>query len=144
MKFSKCLVVVFSSLFCSFAMADSKPERNGPIVCLASAKSSQNVVFDYSLVGTGEIVEDGYLRLDEGMRVYVNMRQAPDWLTKVLLNGVEPIYQDGGLGHFRFSVPGSRLGLTLEIGYSSHRIGISHKISATEELYATGECKEID
>ena len=146
------MLIIRSSSFVSLALLSFFPSiaavaqdtQDSPVVCFASAKSSQNVVFDYFLVGEGQIGADGYLSFaDESPRFSANLRQAPKWTSKVLIDSVKPLYRDSGLGHERHDIPGSVYGMIMEISHYSSRFGISHRISETETIYASGDCKLV-
>jgi hypothetical protein len=136
--------VAVSALVSSFGFAEDVKPKLKKIECVASATSAQDVIFNYTLKGQGKIGTDGYLELEEGFRVFVDMNKPLSKRPILLINGVEPNHLDSGLGHAYYEIPGSVYGLTMDLGHGSHSIGMIHRISATETIYSTGgECREI-
>ena len=115
------------------------------IVCEAKTVSSKGNTFIYQLHGGGSFLEDGSLRWSsEDISFDVLLQKAGIRKPDVILDNVSPVYSNGGLGHGYYDIPGSELGLKLDVSYMGAGIVVQHKISANEELTAVGRCVMVD
>jgi hypothetical protein len=126
------------------AIPNSADDEESGVFCQAIAKSSKGYEFRYLVHGAGQITPDDLLRWQGDTKFNLQMFSPNDLVGKTLLNDVVPVRLDGGSGHVTYSIPGSVYGIELDEAYYVHRIVVTHKISPTETLKATGECFMAD
>ena len=127
------------------AIADSSSDAETGVVCQATAVSTQGVSFLYQLHGAGEILEDGYLKWSSGELRFDVLMKKPGALKAVfVIKDAAPVDVDGGHGHREYDIPGSALGLSLDVSSLGHSISVEHKIDVNEVIAASGTCLMVE
>ena len=130
--------------FADDTSANASDDESG-IVCQAKVVSSKGNTFIYQLHGAGSLLEDGTLQWSSGDIFFdVLVQKAGARKPSVILDDVAPVDLDGGMWHRYYSIPGSLLGILLDVSHMGAGIVVHHKITANEELTATGRCMMVE